>query len=239
MQTHLTKFFVAGATFGVVALTACGARAFATTTPPVGVAAAATPVAACTPTPVVRHPTFTIAPDQRVTPGALNTAIARYQATYPGDVHLPARTTDLEPQVAANNKQMVIVRHVDCTYEAYLMTGGKIAAFTSGLPSGDSVVTIGPPPILGVYPWIHTDSSTGANTRYRLWGGWQADYGDGSATRLDPAATGICTANCGSTLLRDTDRGQYASTQHEFAKNVNTNSIGEHREQLLLMEGVA
>lgn len=146
MQTHLTKFFVAGATFGVVALTACGARAFATTTPPVGVAAAATPVAACTPTPVVRHPTFTIAPDQRVTPGALNTAIARYQATYPGDVHLPARTTDLEPQVAANNKQMVIVRHVDCTYEAYLMTGGKIAAFTSGLPSGDSVVTIGPPP---------------------------------------------------------------------------------------------
>ncbi len=146
MQAKRTKVFVAGAVLVLIVLTACGARTFATATPPVGVAAAATPVAACTPTPAVRHPTFTIGPDQRATPGAVSTEIVRYQATYPGDVFLPARTTDLDPQVPANEKQTVIVRHVDCTYEGYLMAGGRVPSFQSNVPAGDTVVSISPLP---------------------------------------------------------------------------------------------
>jgi hypothetical protein len=97
--------------------------------------------AACTPTPAVRAPTFTIGPNERAIPGAANTVTRRYQATYPGDVHYPGKTSDLAPQVQQDDKYVLVVRHADCTYEDVFMTLDQIAAFKSNLPAGDTVVS--------------------------------------------------------------------------------------------------
>lgn len=115
-------------------------------TPPAATGSAS-PSAACTPTPAVRRPTFTVDPAVRLTPYAQFTAVARYQATYPGDVHLPARTTDLAPQIAQKDKVEIYVRLPDCSYESYLMAWNQqtIDTFIGGLQVGRTVVAIVPP----------------------------------------------------------------------------------------------
>ena len=102
------------------------------------------PISACTPTPAVRVPTFTVGPGQQSTPGASLTAVARYQATYPGDVITASRVTDLEPQIPNTDKRVIVVRHLDCTYAYFRIATTQQAfdALVRTLSPGDSVVTI-------------------------------------------------------------------------------------------------
>lgn len=105
------------------------------------------PNAACTPTPTVRHPTFTVGPNEGTVPNIVSTKIAAYQATYPGDHIVPAHTTDLAPQIARNDKSIVIIRHADCTYEEFLVAESQIPTFAGTyLKSGDSLYAQVPPP---------------------------------------------------------------------------------------------
>lgn len=109
-----------------------------------GAVQTAAAVAACTATPAIRAPTFTVSPAERSTPNAQVTAFARYEATYPGDVARPSKTTDLAPQIAQEDKQTVVIRHITCSYEYYLIAPDQQSfdTFVRGLPPGDTVVTI-------------------------------------------------------------------------------------------------
>ena len=149
-----TKIALAGAALVLLSMTlvACNSQGNVTATP-AGAAAAGTASAACTPTPAVRRPTLTIAPAERNTPNAAITAIARYQATYPGDVIGPTRTTDLAPQVPQRDKVTIVVRHANCTYDYYYLTADQIAGFRAGLPPGDTIFASAPPEsLIGKHP---------------------------------------------------------------------------------------
>lgn len=100
------------------------------------------------PTPITRRPTFTISPNEINTPGAFNTAVARYQATYPGDVHIPTQTIDLAPQIPANGKWTYVVRHADCSYAYVLVPNEQTATFLQQLPLGDTVISSIPPALV-------------------------------------------------------------------------------------------
>lgn len=130
--------------FVVFAFAVGGALSNTPTTP--------SPNAACTPTPPVRHPTFTVGPGERATPNVVSTNIAVYQATYPGDHIVPARDTDLAPQVPFNDKASVVIRHADCSYEQFLVSKDQLPTFASTyLKPGDSLYAQSAPPAARVH----------------------------------------------------------------------------------------
>lgn len=144
MRTNIRLLhFIAPLLLGFT-IVACSTGGVVTTTPG-NTGALATASAACTPTPLARHPTFTVAPNNRSTPGAFNTAIARYQATYPGDVIIPTQTVDLAPQIPSADKETLVVRHANCTYDYVLLPSSDVASYQSTLPSGDTIVAQAPP----------------------------------------------------------------------------------------------
>ncbi len=104
------------------------------------------PLAACTPTPAVRAPYPTLSPDEQKTPGIGQTAITRYQATHPGDVHNPKKVTDLAPQLAKGDKPEVIVRDPDCTYEGFLIAPDQPSydSLIKSLPANTTAVSMLP-----------------------------------------------------------------------------------------------
>jgi hypothetical protein len=102
----------------IAVLVACS-HAGVVTAPPGNAGAAPAIQIGCTATPLTRRPTFTVAPSDILTPGAIGTTMARYHATYPGDVIGPTKTTDLAPQIPQEEKNTVIVRHDNCSYDYY------------------------------------------------------------------------------------------------------------------------
>lgn len=139
-----------------VILVACNSQGNVTATP-AGAAAAITTSTACTPTPAVPAPTYTIGPNERSTPAIVSTKIAQYHAAYPGDLIVPAHTMDLYPQTPADKKEKVVVRHQNCTYDAYLLPATEFAGFETRLPSGDVIVgDIGPPSQQGAHVPVPT-----------------------------------------------------------------------------------
>jgi len=155
MRTKIALVGVAVVAVAVI-LVACNSRGTVTATP-AGAAAAVTAPAACTPTPAVPYPTYTIGPSERSTPAIQLTKIAQYLVAYPGDLIVPAHTTDLYPQIPADKKNKLVVRHGNCTYDAYLLPSTAIAGFESSLPSGDVIVfDIGPSSQQGVHVSVPT-----------------------------------------------------------------------------------
>lgn len=161
MRTKIAFVGVALVSIALI-LVACNSQGNVTATP-AGAAAAASVIAGCTPTPAVRPPTFTVAPAERNTPYAAITVIARYQATYPGDVVGPTRTTDLAPQVAQRDKVTIVVRHANCTYDYYYLTSDQIAGFRAALPPGDTIFASAPPEsLMGQHPTLAPQPSGAA-----------------------------------------------------------------------------
>lgn len=140
-----TKIALVGATLVLVSviLVACNSRGNVTATP--AGAAAITASAACTPTPAVPHPTYTIGPSQQATPGIAITAVVLYQATYPGSGIAITQTLDLAPQIPTDDKWRYVIRHPDCTYEYVLVPSDRTSTFGRDLPPGDTVVSGVPP----------------------------------------------------------------------------------------------
>lgn len=150
MRTKITHVGVALVSLAVI-LVACNSQGNVTATP-AGAAAAGTAPAACTPTPAVPAPTYTIGPSERSTPAIQLTKVTQYQAAYPGNVIIPTQTTDLYPQIPADKKEKLVVRHQNCTYDGYLLPSTAIAGFRNSLPGGDVIVgEIDPPSQLGAY----------------------------------------------------------------------------------------
>lgn len=121
--------------------------------------------ASCTPTPAVRPPTFTIGPGEGAHVNIQSTKIVAYRDAYPGGVIIPARTTDLAPTAVSDEKYGAVVRHINCTYDKYLLLYDQLAAFENNLPPGDQVVAVLPPSSsLGHVP--NTVPPLGPGTRY-------------------------------------------------------------------------
>lgn len=58
---------------------------------------------------------------------------------------VPQRTTDLAPQVPAEDKAEVLIRHADGTYEDVLLRPDQGKALIRNLPAGDTWVSTAPP----------------------------------------------------------------------------------------------
>lgn len=104
------------------------------------------PLVACTPTPAAPTPYPILSAEEQKTPGIGLTAIARYQATHPGDVHNPTQVTDLAPQIPKGQKPEVIVRDPNCSYEGFLIAPNQQAydALATSLPTNDLIVSMLP-----------------------------------------------------------------------------------------------
>ncbi len=129
-----------------VLLVACASQGVMTATP-AGVAATAPPARKCpTPTFVPTPPPVpTLNPTERTTPGAVETAFARYHATYPVDSYQNIKVTDLAPQLAMQDKSTVIVLHGDCTLERVLLSSAQVTAYINALPPSDTALGGAPP----------------------------------------------------------------------------------------------
>lgn len=130
-----------------VLLVACDSRAAVTATP-AGVAATVPPAGKC-PTPTflpMPPPPSTLNPTERMTPGAAETALARYHATYPIDSYQNVKTTDLAPQMATQDKSSLIILHGNCTFERILLPPAQDIAYINALLPSDTVLNAGPPP---------------------------------------------------------------------------------------------
>ncbi len=135
----ITLAVVAGAILVAVTVVAVTAPTNPTSTfPPTSVPPTASSNTCPTATTRPFPPPFpTLSPEQRATPGALQTVQAHYDATYPRDGYQNVKTTDLAPQAAANDKAQVFVQHADCSYEKFLLRQEDIGSFAASLPKGD------------------------------------------------------------------------------------------------------
>lgn len=88
---------------------------------------------ACTPTPAIRLPP-TATPAVRSTISDAVGVVRGTEALPPGQVIVPARTTDRVPSLPTADKFSVTVRHVDCTYETFLLAGSDVDPFIASLP---------------------------------------------------------------------------------------------------------
>lgn len=98
---------------------------------------------ACTPTPAVRLPP-TATPAVRSNISNTIGVVRGTETLPPGQVIVPARTTDRAPSLPKEDKYSVTVRHADCTYETFLFAGSDVDTFIANLPPGDAVAFTAP-----------------------------------------------------------------------------------------------
>ncbi len=107
---------------------------------------------ACTPTPAVRLPP-TATPAVRSNISTTVGVVRGTEVLPPGQVIVPARITDRVPSLPSADKFSVTVRHVDCTYETFLLAGSDVDPFIANLPPGDAIAFSAPrPSLLGHQP---------------------------------------------------------------------------------------
>ena len=88
-------------------------------------------------------PIRTLSASDRQTPGAVETAITQYRATYPVDGYQNVKTTDRAPQETDANKTFVLVQHADCSMERFLVRLADRDVFVNSLPTTDKLLGFG------------------------------------------------------------------------------------------------